>query len=195
MNSQFLILLSILVLVSSSFFLACGSTGVDAWKNITKEKPPVDNELKNIRIIARQSYWTIWYPGIDGIFGQFDKKLADSNNHIGLIESDPNAKDDVVVIGPEFYLLENQNYKFTINSWDVLHGVYIPSLRMSMNAVPGMETYLPIQTKAAKIMQDSLTSKNMLVCIKICGANHFKMKMELKIVAEKEYRYWLDSIQ
>jgi heme/copper-type cytochrome/quinol oxidase subunit 2 len=121
--------------------------------------------------------------------------LADSNNRIGLIENDPNAKDDVVVIGPEFYLLENQNYKFTINSWDVLHGAYFPSLRMSMNAVPGMETYLPIQTKAATAIQDSLTSSNMLVCIKICGAGHPNMKMKFKVAAEKDYWNWLDRIQ
>jgi hypothetical protein len=48
-----------LVIVVCSLCLACGSAGVDAWKNITKEKPAEDAGLKNIRIIARQSYWTI----------------------------------------------------------------------------------------------------------------------------------------
>jgi heme/copper-type cytochrome/quinol oxidase subunit 2 len=66
---------------------------------------------------------------------------------------------------------------------------------MSMKAIPGMETNFSVKTKVATEASDSSTSKNMLVCVQICGANHFKMKMEIKIAAEKDYSKWLDSIQ
>lgn len=187
-------ILSTLATAICSLCLACSTTVTDSWKNITKDKP-IESEFEQIRIIARQSYWTIWYPGADGIFGQFDKNLVDSSNRIGLLDSGPNAKDDVVVVGPEFYLLENQNYNLSINSWDVVHGVYMPAFRIAIKAIPGMETYFPIQTKTATVAEDSSTSRNMLICTQVCGIGHPNMKMKFKIANEKDYWKWLDSIQ
>ncbi|MFT4659916.1 MAG: cytochrome c oxidase subunit 2 [Patiriisocius sp.] len=105
------------------------------------------------------------------------------------------ANDDVIV--KEMYFPVNKEVNFHINSRDVLHSVFIPHFRLQMNAVPGMTTnfkFTPIIT--SKQMQEDLNDpdfKYVLMCNKICGASHYNMRMEIKVVSEDEYEDWLAS--
>jgi len=106
------------------------------------------------------------------------------------------ANDDVIVKG-EILFPVNKEINLHINSRDVLHSVFIPHFRLQMNAVPGMTTNFKFTpTITTKQMQEDLNDPDftyVLMCNKICGASHFNMRMEIKVVSEEEYADWLAS--
>lgn len=75
--------------------------------------------------------------------------------------------------------------KLNIESWDVLHSFYIPSYRIKVDAVPGMQTYAWF--KADK------EGEYDILCTEYCGVEHAYMLAKLKIVPEQEYLAWLET--
>ncbi|MBT8334592.1 MAG: cytochrome c oxidase subunit II [Deltaproteobacteria bacterium] len=75
--------------------------------------------------------------------------------------------------------------KLNITSWDVLHSFYIPSYRIKVDAVPGMDTY-------AWFMADKEGEYDIL-CTEYCGIEHSYMLAKLKIIPEEQYLEWLEQ--
>lgn len=75
--------------------------------------------------------------------------------------------------------------KLNITSWDVLHSFYIPSYRIKVDAVPGMDTY-------AWFMADKEGEYDVL-CTEYCGIEHSYMLAKLKIIPEEQYLEWLEQ--
>jgi cytochrome c oxidase subunit II len=75
--------------------------------------------------------------------------------------------------------------KLNISSWDVLHSFYIPSYRIKVDAVPGLTTY-------AWFNADKIGEYD-IMCTEFCGVDHAYMVAKLKIVAEDEYKTWLEE--
>ena len=75
--------------------------------------------------------------------------------------------------------------KLNIESWDVVHSFYIPSYRIKVDAVPGMQTY-------AWFMADREGEYDIL-CTEYCGTEHAYMLAKLKIIPEDEYLTWLET--
>jgi cytochrome c oxidase subunit II len=75
--------------------------------------------------------------------------------------------------------------KLNITSWDVLHSFYIPSYRIKVDAVPGLTTY-------AWFNADKIGEYD-IMCTEFCGVDHAYMVAKLKIVAEDEYKTWLEE--
>ncbi len=102
--------------------------------------------------------------------------------------------DDVIVIG-EFLLPVDREVQFLMRSKDVIHSAYMPHFRAQMNTVPGMITpFRFTPTITTREMQEKLDDPNFeyyLLCNKICGANHYNMKMKIRVVPQKEYDDWM----
>ncbi|RMG41021.1 MAG: cytochrome c oxidase subunit II [Candidatus Dadabacteria bacterium] len=75
--------------------------------------------------------------------------------------------------------------KFILASRDVIHSFFVPAMRVKMDAVPGMYTYVtfkPIKTGTYNIF-----------CTEYCGTGHSAMLAKLRVVSEAEFERWLND--
>jgi cytochrome c oxidase subunit 2 len=109
-----------------------------------KDAPPPPEKRLEVRVVAEQFQWDFHYPGKDGVFGRTDNSLITASNVLGLVDSDPHAADDIVLVN-EFHLPVDQDVYLRLSSKDVIHSFDIPTLRVKQDVVPGME--IPIWFK------------------------------------------------
>lgn len=106
------------------------------------------------------------------------------------------AFDDVIIPG-KLVLCVNQEYEFNMRSMDVIHSAYFPHFRAQMNAVPGMTTRMNFTpnttTKEMRKIKNDPKFNYILLCNKICGKSHYKMKMDVEVLSEEEYAIWWAS--
>jgi len=106
------------------------------------------------------------------------------------------ANNDIIV-GDSLFLLKGQNYNFAFRSKDVIHSAYFPHFRAQMNTVPGMTTYFKLQpiytTDEMREKMDNPEFDYILMCNKICGGSHYKMKMAVKVLSPEDYLNWQKS--
>jgi cytochrome c oxidase subunit II len=166
-------------------------TGWRAWTDVTSEAP---QDAEVFEIMGKQFGWYIRYPGVDNNqLGNYNYKLIDSQNEMGLDLSDENAFDDFISTS-ELHVPVNKPVLLKIRARDVLHSVFIPHMRVKMDAVPGMPTkfwFVPDKTTAE--MRAELTNPNFdyeIACTEICGRGHFAMKLRLIVEDEASYRKW-----
>ncbi len=108
------------------------------------------------------------------------------------------GSDDVVT--KDFMLPVHKEALMLIRSQDVIHSVFIPHLRVQMNAVPGMTTQIKV---VPTITSDSMRTHVMrdpdfnfvLLCNKICGASHYNMQMPLMVVSGTDFDTWVKTSQ
>ena len=109
---------------------------------------------------------------------------------------DAQAEDDFIQ-KDTLYLCKGKEYEFNFRSKDVIHSAYFPNFRAQMNTVPGMTTrfkFTPDKTSvAARIEKNDPKYNFVLLCNKICGGAHYKMKMFVVVLEETEYNTWMDS--
>ncbi len=192
--------------------------GLYSWTNImdvNEEDDPLVVEL-----YAQQFNWTARYGGTDNVLGDASVRLIDIDkaNVLGLDESDPNAKDDIIV--KELHLPVGRKVNFYMRSQDVLHSAYMPHFRAQMNCVPGMITqfsFTPtITTEEMRLNPDVVDKVKrtnviraeraangeegvdpwefdyVLLCNKICGKSHYNMQMKIIVETEEEYNAWME---
>ena len=107
---------------------------------------------------------------------------------------DNSAWDDIIQ-KDTLYLCVNQPYEFNFRAKDVLHSAYFPQFRAQMNNVPGMTTrtkFTPILT--TEQMREKMNDPKfnfVLLCNKICGGAHYKMKMIVVVKDKKSFDIWM----
>lgn len=93
------------------------------------------------------------------------------------------------------YLKKGTEYEFNFRSKDVIHSAYFPHFRVQMNTVPGQTTRFKFTPKlSTKEMRDIKNDENFnyaLLCNKICGGSHYKMRMFVVVLEPKEYDEWM----
>lgn len=172
-----------LLIVLPFFFLNSCQFAPDA-------KASQENEIMPIDIFAQQFRWTIRYPGKDNLLGKTNYKLISETNPLGLDSSDQHAFDDVIVM--DTFFLPEQKTILNFRSKDVLHAAYLPHFRMQLNVVPGMQTTFRMDNsdmiaKIKKNNHDSLPDF-VLLCNKICGREHYNMKMNVQLVSASDFQ-------
>ncbi|TNF48664.1 MAG: cytochrome c oxidase subunit II [Bacteroidetes bacterium] len=109
---------------------------------------------------------------------------------------DAMAWDDIIQ-KDTLYLCVNKNYEFNFRSKDVIHSAFFPHFRAQMNTVPGMTTrfkFKPeITTKDMRVKMNNEKFNYVLMCNKICGGAHYKMKMMVVVLPESEYKTWMEG--
>jgi len=165
--------------------------GTKVWREITQVQPA--KEALQFELFAYQFGWHARYPGADGVLGAHDYRLISATNSMGIEETDPKGKDDLLV--PEITLPVNRPVLMKLRARDVIHSAYMPHFRVQMNVVPGMPTqfyFTPTVTTAQ--MREITGNSNFvyeLACNKICGAAHFNMRLKVHVVSDREYAEWL----
>lgn len=113
-------------------------------------------------------------------------------------KSDRAAMDDIIQ-KDTLYLCVNKEYEFNFRAKDVIHSAYFPHFRAQINTVPGMTTrfkFTPdITTKDMRVKKNDAKFNYVLMCNKICGGAHYKMKMIVVVLGEKDYNKWMKGAQ
>jgi len=104
---------------------------------------------------------------------------------------------DDIIQKDTLFLCENKEYEFNFRAKDVLHSAYFPHFRAQMNTVPGLTTrfkFTPdITTKDMRVKMSNPKFNYVLMCNKICGSAHYKMKMIVVVLGKSEFKNWMDS--
>lgn len=166
-------------------------TGWRAWSDITSDAPK-DSEV--IEIVGKQFNWIVRYPGVnDNKLGNYNFKLIDAQNELGIDLSDEKSFDDFTN-SAEMHIPVGRPILLKIRARDVLHSVFIPHMRVKMDAVPGMPTqFWFVPDKTTNDMRAELGDPEFdyeIACTEICGTGHFAMKMRLIVEDEASYRKW-----
>jgi cytochrome c oxidase subunit 2 len=155
--------------------------GMPVWAEYFDAAPPADATV--VEVTAQQFMWNVRYPGPDGVFGRTDPKLVDdTTNPLGLVKSDPAAKDDIVTLN-EITVPFGHAVHVLLHSKDVIHSFFLPHFRVKQDAVPGMTpevVFFPTQTGTFEI-----------ACAELCGLAHYRMRGTFNVVPQQEFTEWL----
>ena len=109
---------------------------------------------------------------------------------------DAMAYDDIIQ-KDTLYLCSEQAYEFNFRAKDVLHSAYFPHFRAQMNNVPGQVTRFKFTPNVTtEEMRERMKNPNfnyVLMCNKICGGAHYKMKMIVVVLPKEEFKKWMDG--
>ena len=141
-----------------------------------------ENAMK-IEVVAYQWGWNYRLPGADGVLGKTSVGLISDDNPYGLDISDPNSKDDIIVMDSDLHLEINQPVKVELRSLDVLHNFYVPQFRAKMDMLPGIITYYWFTPEKKGDYE--------VLCAEYCGTGHYAMRGRVLVDEEKEYSNWL----
>jgi len=130
------------------------------WSKIKEHVPPTDISIK---VTGKQFNWEVLYPGPDNIFGTADDFQVDNNVNVPV----------------------NKPVRILLNSKDVIHSFFVPSLRLKQDAVPGRE--IPAWFEATK------TGKYEIPCAELCGFGHSGMLGYLIVHSREDYQAWIDK--
>ena len=141
-----------------------------------------ENAMK-IEVVAYQWGWNYRLPGADGVLGKTSVGLISDDNPYGLDISDPNSKDDIIVMDADLHLEINQPVKVELRSLDVLHNFYVPQFRAKMDMLPGIITYYWFTPEKKGDYE--------VLCAEYCGTGHYAMRGRVLVDEEKDYSNWL----
>jgi cytochrome c oxidase subunit 2 len=109
---------------------------------------------------------------------------------------DASAWDDIIQ-KDTLFLCVNKEYEFNFRAKDVIHSAFFPHFRAQMNTVPGMVTrfkFTPdITTNEMRERMNNPKFNYILMCNKICGGAHYKMKMVVVVLDDSKYKSWISS--
>jgi cytochrome c oxidase subunit 2 len=84
------------------------------------------------------------------------------------------------------YVPVNKPIKLTLKSLDVIHGMFIPGFRIKQDVVPGRPNFV-------WFIPQELGEYN-IMCSAYCGVLHSGMLAIIKVVPEKDFNTWLESL-
>jgi cytochrome c oxidase subunit II len=108
---------------------------------------------------------------------------------------DARAMDDIIFNANDtLYLCKGKDYEFNFRSKDVIHSAFLPHFRSQINTVPGQTTrfkFIPtITTKEMRGKMNNPKFNYILMCNKICGSSHYKMKLLVVVLDQEDYDNW-----
>ncbi len=164
-------------------FVGLNLIGSPIWAS-ERFRPAVDDATR-VEVTGMQFAWYFRYPGPDGKFGMTRAELEDPSSGgeaaLGLDPKDPASKDDVVTGIMEVPV--GREVEVILRAHDVIHSLFIPSMRFKQDAVPGLAIHMhftPTETGSYEI-----------ACAELCGLGHYKMHGILKVVSQNEFDQWI----
>ena len=153
------------------------------WASWRDDLPdPAREDVVEIHVIAEQFAWNLHYPGEDGVFGERDINLIDTQtNPIGLNLDDPAAADDIITLN-DLHLPVNRRVLIYISSKDVIHSFTLNSMRVKQDAIPGL--VIPVA------FTPTLIGRSEIGCAQLCGLSHYRMRGFVTVHTAAEYKQW-----
>ncbi len=140
-----------------------------------------------VEVTGMQFAWYFRYPGPDAIFGITRPQLASpgEGNPVGIDPTDQHGKDDIVT--SELVLPSDREIDLRLKAQDVIHGFFIPELRLKQNAIPGETIHIHFTP--------TLPGTYAILCTQLCGLGHYRMNATLRVIPSGQYNTWLASKQ
>lgn len=172
----------VIMLLTGAVFLTLGIKG---GALSIRQPIPSEKQAIQIEVTGMQFQWYYRYPGADGKFGQTKPELIDASmgNPLGLDSSDLAGHDDIVA--SQLVVPVNRSVELVLKSQDVVHSFFVPTMRLQMNAVPGLTTYAsftPTQTGTFEV-----------VCSQLCGLGHYRMHGTVNVLPAAQFEKWIAS--
>jgi cytochrome c oxidase subunit 2 len=136
-----------------------------------------------VEVTGVQFQWYFRYPGKDGVYGALSPDLvnAPAGNPLGLDPRDPHSADDIV--SAVLMLPAGRPVNLTLRTIDVIHGLFIPGMRLKQDAIPGMMGDLQFTP--------TIPGDYAILCSQVCGLGHARMQARLRVVSPSDYERWL----
>jgi cytochrome c oxidase subunit II len=140
-------------------------------------------EAMQVEVVGQQFQWYFRYPGEDAAFGSTRPDLvnAAAGNPLGLDARDARSADDIV--SSVLVLPAGREVDLRLRSLDVIHGLFIPGMRLKENAVPGLILHVHFTP--------SVPGTYPILCSQLCGEGHARMQAVLSVVSPAEFDAWL----
>lgn len=137
----------------------------------------------HVEVVGQQFQWYFHFPGADATYGRSRPELIDAavGNPLGIDPADDHGRDDI--IASELVLPVDREVDLQLRALDVIHGFFVPQMRLKQNAVPGQVLHVhftPIATGTYPIL-----------CSQVCGSGHARMQARLRVVTAAEYDAWM----
>src|SRR5271155_801171 len=138
-----------------------------------------------VEVVGVQFQWYFRYPGEDATFGVTEPQLvnAGAGNPLGLDSRDSRGNDDIV--SSELVLPAGREIDLRLRAHDVIHGFFIPGMRLKQNAVPGLTLHVHFTP--------TTPGEYPILCSQVCGLGHGHMEAKLRVVPEAEFNAWLNQ--
>jgi cytochrome c oxidase subunit II len=161
-----------------------------AWMALTAQRLWAANRYAGpsltamqVEVVGEQFQWYFRYPGADAVFGVTRPELvnAAAGNPLGIDPRDPHSADDVV--SSTLMLPAGREVDLQLRSLDVIHGFFIPGMRLKQNTVPGLVLHVhftPVKTGTYPIL-----------CSQVCGLGHERMQAQLEVVSPADFDAWM----
>jgi cytochrome c oxidase subunit 2 len=136
-----------------------------------------------VEVTGEQFQWYFRYPGADAVFGVTRPQLvnAAAGNPLGLDRRDPRGADDIV--SGILVLPAGREVDLQLRSLDVIHGFFIPGMRLKQNAVPGLVTHVHFTP--------AVVGTYPILCSQVCGLGHQRMQARLLVVSPADFQAWM----
>ena len=140
-------------------------------------------DAMQVEVTGVQFQWYFRYPGKDAAFGITQPSRIDAagGNPLGLSDADERGRDDVV--SSVLMLPLGREIDLRLRSQDVIHGFFVPGMRLKQNAVPGMVLHVHFTPEVA--------GNYPILCTQVCGLGHARMQAVMRVVPEAEFERWL----
>lgn len=137
----------------------------------------------HVEVVGEQFQWYFRYPGPDATFGATKPELinAAAGNPLGIDSADSNGKDDIV--SSYLVLPAGREIDLQLRSIDVIHGFFIPGMRLKENAVPGLVLHVHFTPMTPGTYP--------ILCSQVCGLGHQRMQAVLRVVSPADFNAWL----
>jgi len=175
-NKKLEIWLTVITSIGVAVMLA---PGLIVWADFVK----VPDGSSSFEAVGQRWQWKFRFPGEDGILGTVDSSRMDADNPFGMIDSDPNGLDDILINNNTVHLPIGQPVTALLRSADVLHNFAVPQFRVKMDLVPGLVTYVwfePTRTGTFEIL-----------CEELCGIAHHAMRGRVIVDEQADFDAWL----
>lgn len=178
------------ILLIVDYAVLAAITGLYLWMVVSghrlwaaSREQPSAASAGQVEVTGVQFQWYFRYPGRDGIYGAIKPTLvsAPTGNPLGLDPADPHSADDVV--SSVLMLPVGQPVDLTLRSQDVIHGLFVPGMRLKQDAIPGMPGHLQFTPDAP--------GDYAILCSQVCGLGHYRMQARLRVVTPVQFQSWL----
>jgi cytochrome c oxidase subunit 2 len=146
-----------------------------------------DPAALQVEVTGMQFAWYFRYPGTDATFGTTRPELVApaEGNPVGIDPTDPHSSDDFVA--SQLVLPANREVDLRLRAQDVIHGFFIPEMRLKQNAIPGQTIHLHFTP--------TTPGTYAILCTQLCGTGHFRMNANLRVLSPADFSNWLASNQ
>ncbi len=119
--------------------------------------PAPEGSLK-IAVTGEQWWWRVSYDSADG---------------------------EPIILANEIHLPVNEPVEFQLESADVIHSFWVPSLGGKVDMIPGRQTRLKLEPNRTGVIRGA--------CAEYCGTSHALMAFYVVITSKKDFDEWLEQ--